>query len=488
MPHPLLGKHIVNRLAQIRGGQGNPVSRSAIVHLATVDESPILVKEKKVGGAGGMIRFRGFLGLIVEIRERVPDRARRGKVRARVGRGDSDALGLTPCRRRIRVIRKKGSPIMNVSISTVSSRAELKTFVKFPWRLYKGSPYWVPPLLRDEMDTLSPDRNPAFEKAEARLFLAHRDGKLVGRIAGILSHAANDKYGTKNMRFGWFDTIDDYEVAKALLDAVSAYAKEKGMNRLTGPHGFSDLDPEGLLIEGFNEIATISVIYNHPYYPGLLERYGFVKEVDYVEFQALAPEGTVIPEKMLKMGEWAQKRNHFRLLKYTSIKKLRAERAQELLELLDETFEELYGTVPLTQKQKDYYISRYISFANPEYIKIAVNEANEMVGFMLAIPSLARAQQKANGRLFPFGFIPVLRALKKYDTLDFLLAGVRKSLRGKGIDLMMTIDVFRSGLAHGVHFAESNPELETNSKIQGEWKIVNRRQHKRRRIYTLDVV
>ena len=377
---------------------------------------------------------------------------------------------------------------MSVTVSVVSSRSELKTFVTFPWRLYKGNPNWVPPLLRDELDTLSPGRNPAFDNAEARLFLARRDGKLVGRVAAILSHAANDKYGTKNMRFGWFDTIDDFEVAEALLGAVNAHAKEKGMTSLTGPHGFTDLDPEGVLVEGFNELATMSVIYNHPYYAGLLERYGFVKDVDYVEFQALAPDGTKIPEKMIKMGEWAQKRNSFHLVAYTSIKKLREERAQELFDLLDETFAELYGTIPLTQKQKDYYISRYVPFANPAFIKIAVGDDNKMVGFMLAIPSLSRALQKANGHLFPFGFIHVLRALKKYDTLDFLMAGVKKHLRGKGIDLMMTIDVFRSAIANGVHFAESNPELETNSKIQGEWKIVTRRQHKRRRIYRKAVV
>jgi hypothetical protein len=372
---------------------------------------------------------------------------------------------------------------MGMEVSPVASRADLKRFIRFPRELYRGNPYWVPPLIRDEIDTLTPGRNPAFENAEAWLYLARRDGRIVGRVAAILSHAANRKYGTKNMRFGWFDSIEDFEVAKALLDAVSSIAREKGMTTLTGPHGFTDLDPEGLLVEGFEELATIAVIYNHPYYPGLLERYGFHKDVDYVEFRAYAPPGTVIPEKMVKMAEWAAKRNNFRLVRYTSIATLRKERAQELFELLDETFEELYGTIPLTQAQKDYYISRYIPFANPEFIKIAVDEKNEMVGFMIAIPSLARAFQKAKGRLFPFGFIHILRALRKFDTLDFLMAGVKKPYRGKGVDLIMTIDMFRSGLARGARFAESNPELETNSRIQNEWKVIENRRHKRRRIY-----
>jgi hypothetical protein len=377
---------------------------------------------------------------------------------------------------------------MSITISIVGSRAELKRFIRFPGRLYRGNPYWVPPLVMDEIDTLSPGRNPAFENAEARLFLAHRDGQLVGRIAAILSHGANRKYGTKNLRFGWFDTIDDFEVARTLLDTARAWGREKGMETLTGPHGFTDLDPEGLLVEGFNELATITVIYNHPYYPALLERYGLAKEVDYVEFQALSPEGTVIPEKMIKLAEWAAKRNNFRLLKYTNVKKLRQDRGQELFDLLDEAFEDLYGTVPLTQKQKEYYIRKYVPFVNPSFIEIVVNEKGVMIGFILSMPSLSRAFQKARGRLFPFGFIRILRALKKFDTLDFLLAGVKKEYRGKGVDLIMTIDVFRTALAKGIHRAESNPELEQNAKIQNEWKIVESRQHKRRRIYKMSIV
>ena len=372
---------------------------------------------------------------------------------------------------------------MSVEVSTVGSRRELKAFVLFPMQLYSRNPYWVPPLIRDEMENFTRGKNPAFDEADARLFLARRDGKIVGRVAAILSRAANRKYNTRNLRFGWFDTIDDYEVAQALLSAVEAWGRELGMQTITGPHGFTDLDPEGLLVEGFNELATISVIYNYPYYPGLLERYGLTKDVDYVEFQASAPEGTAIPEKMIKMAEWAARRNGYRLVRYTRISALRKERAQELFDLVDEAFEELYGTVALTQRQKEYYINKYIPFANPDFIEIVVDEQGLMIGFLIAIPSLARAFQKARGRLFPLGFLHILTALRRFDTLDFLLAGVKKDYRGKGVDLIMTIDVFRTGLARGVRRAESNPELELNSKIQSEWKIVSTRQHKRRRIY-----
>jgi len=372
---------------------------------------------------------------------------------------------------------------MSIAVSVVESKAELKKFIRFPQGLYRGNLYWVPPLIRDEIEMLTPGRNPAFENAEARCFLARREGRIVGRVAAVLSHAANRKWGTKNLRFSWFDTVDDFDVASALIGAVEEYGRQKGMKSLSGPHSFTDLDPEGVLVEGFKELATISVFYNHPYYAPLLERCGFAKDVDYVEFQALAPAGTVIPEKMVKMAEWAARRNGFRLLQYTNITQLRTEWGQALFDLVDESFEELYGTVPLTQKQKDYYINKYVPFANPEFIKIVVNEKNVMIGFLLSIPSLAKAMQKARGRLFPFGFLYILRALKKYDTLDFLMAGVKKEYRGKGISLMMTIDVFRSAMARGIRRAESNPELETNAKIQNEWKVAETRQHKRRRIY-----
>lgn len=372
---------------------------------------------------------------------------------------------------------------MSVRIVPVASRRDLKRFVKFPMELYRGNPYWIPQLTRDEMELLTPAKNPAFENAEAQPFLALRDGKIVGRIAAILSHAANRKWGTKNLRFSWFDTIDDLEVATALFAAVEAWGRERGMETLTGPHSFTDLDPEGMLIMGFEELGTIATTYNHPYYAGLVEACGFSKDVDYVEFQALPPEGAQLPEKIVKLAEWGKKRNNFRVLKYTSVRKAKAERAAQIFDLLDESFEELYGTVPLTRKQKEWFVEKYLSHVNLDYIEMVVNEKDEVIGFMIAMPSMSRAFQKAHGRLFPFGLFHILRALKRYDSLDFYLAGVKKEYRGKGVDLMMTVDIFRTAMAHGIRSAESNVELETNTRIQNEWKVVPVRQHKRRRIY-----
>jgi hypothetical protein len=372
---------------------------------------------------------------------------------------------------------------LSTAVTPVESRLELKSFIQFPHRLYRSNPYWVPPLIMDELDTLSPGRNPAFEQAEARLFLARRSGRIVGRIAAILSHAANRKYGTRNVRFGWLDFIHSYEVAKSLLDAAAAWGRERGMTTMTGPHGFTDLDPEGMLIHGFQERATISTIYNYPYYPRLVERCGFEKQVDYVEFQGLVPDGTSLPDRMVALAEWSARRNRWHLVKSSSVKEIQRKHAQKLFDLLDESFGELYGTVPLTQKQKDYYIRKYIPFARPELVKIVCGEDGDMVGFMIALPSLAGAFQKARGRLFPLGFLHILGALRRFDSIDFMLAGVRKQFRGKGIDLLMSLDMFRTALSMGVRTAESNPELETNLRIQNQWKIATSRQHKRRRIY-----
>ncbi len=370
---------------------------------------------------------------------------------------------------------------MSTVISTVKSRSDLKSFILFPHGLYRGNPYWVPPLIRDEMDSLSPDCNPAFEQAEARLLLARRNGRIVGRVAAILSHAANAKYGTKNLRFGWFDSIRSLEVAKSLLDAAAAWGRERGMTTMSGPHGFTDLDPEGMLIEGFGERATIATIYNHPYYPLLLEACGFRKDVDYVEFQAAVPDS--LPDRLERLSQWSARRNRWSLVKCRTARELRRRFGRKMFDLLDESFEELYGTVPLTPKQKDYYIAKYLPFARPELIKTVCGPDGELAGFMIALPSLSAAFQKARGRLLPLGFLHIFRALRRFDAMDFMLAGVRKEYRSRGIDLLMVLDMFRSALAGGVRTAESNPELETNARIQNEWKIVANRRHKRRRIY-----
>jgi hypothetical protein len=371
---------------------------------------------------------------------------------------------------------------MAIDVSVVKDRRDLKRFVTFPIGLHGANPSYVPPLVSDDLSTFSPKKNPAFEKSEARLFLARRDGRIVGRVAAILNHPANEKYAAKNLRFGWLDAEDDAEVFDALFAAVESWGREKGMATLSGAHEFTDLDPEGILVEGFDELATIAEIWNPAYYPVHLERLGFVKDIDYVEFEA-RPPASGVPERMQRLADFALKRNKFRILRFRSAKALANAYAKELFDLLDEAYAELYASSPLTDRQKMYYAKKYLPFVNPDFVKVVLDEHDRMIGFLIAIPSLSRAMQKARGRLFPFGFVHLLWALKHIERLDFYLAGVKKEHRNKGVDLVMVVDVFREALRHGVKVAESNPELETNTKIQAEWKFVETRQHKRRRIY-----
>jgi hypothetical protein len=375
---------------------------------------------------------------------------------------------------------------MSIDIKTVESKKDLKAFVKLPFKIYKGNPMWVPQLIMDDMEVFQPEKNPAFENADAKLFLAIKDGQPVGRIVGILSHAANRKYQTKNMRFGWFECINDTEVSNALFQAVEQWAREKGMTSITGPLGFTDLDPEGMLVYGFDQVPTLASNYNHPYYPELVEKFGFIKEIDYHEFRAVVPYDTGLPEKMLRIADRLRERGNLKILKFRNKKELMT-RADELFYLLDEAFEEIYGSVPLTEKQVKYYVKKYISFVNKELVKAVVNDKDEMVGFIITMPSLTRGFQKARGRLIPLGWFHLLKSMRTYEVLDFYLAGVRKKYRGLGVDLLMVIEIAKTAMKMGFKYTESNFELETNTKVQAQWKFFNPSLHKKRRIFCKNI-
>jgi ribosomal protein S18 acetylase RimI-like enzyme len=371
---------------------------------------------------------------------------------------------------------------MSIVIEEVKTKKDLKKFVDFQYGLYKDNSYFVPPMFPDEIETFSRIKNPAFEMSEAIYFLAFRDGVIVGRIAGILNNPANKKNGTKNLRFGWVESINDYEVFSALYKAVEDWGREKGMETITGPHGFCDLDPQGMLVDGYDKLATIASYYHHPYYKEHTEKYGFEKDVDFVEFWSTTPYDTGIPERLIRTAELIKKRYGFIVPEYKSVKQYK-QRGRELFKLLEESFEENYGTVPLTIKQVDYYIKKYITYIHPELIKIVLNDKDEMIGFMITMPNLSAAYKKANGKLYPFGILHLLKAMKTFDVLDFYFIGVKKEYRGKGVDVLMTYEIVKSAMKLGFKHAESNQELENNSKIQAEWKFFNPVMHKRRRIY-----
>ena len=376
---------------------------------------------------------------------------------------------------------------MSIQIKTVESKKDLKKFVKFPFKIFKGNKYWVPQLINDEMEIFNSKKNPAYETANSKLFLAYKDGELVGRIAGINSIIANQKYGTKNIRFGWFDSIDDQDVADALISSVEDWAKEQGLNTITGPHGFSDLDPEGMLYEGFDKLPTIAVYYNHPYYIKLMEKNGMEKEIDWIEFNANIIPMEDMPQKLLKIAERLKERSKIRIVKFKSRKDLIKNWAEEIFEVVDEAFEELYGTVPLSKIQVNYYIKKYLAFVEKDLVITTVDENDKVAGFFLALPSLSRALQKAKGRLLPFGWFHLLRALKQRDRMDLYLAGIRKSQRGKGVDLMLLLELARVANELGFKIVESNPELEDNTRIHGQWKYFKHELVKKRRLFKKEI-
>jgi GNAT superfamily N-acetyltransferase len=370
---------------------------------------------------------------------------------------------------------------MAVIIKELTSKGDMKRLIRFPFSIYKGNKCWVPPLLLDEYDTLDPAKNPAFEYCEAKLWMAYKDGRPAGTIVGIINRRYIEKWGKKAARFGWFEIIDDLEVSKALLDTVESWAKAKGMESIVGPMGFCDLDKEGMLIEGFDELGTLPMIYNHPYYPKHMEAAGYRKECDWVEFFVKTPPE--IPEKVKRVQELVMKRHKLKVAEVRSRKELASRYGQKLFELLNNAYAHLYGTVELTQAQISYYIKRYLGFVDLDFTKVIVDEHDSLAGFGIAMPSLSRGLQKAKGRILPFGFIHLLRALSKPEVIDMYLIAVRPDLQSKGVPAILMNIINENALKRGVIGAETSGELETNVEVQSLWKSYDARQHKRRRCY-----
>ena len=369
---------------------------------------------------------------------------------------------------------------MGIEIREVVTGRDLKKFIRFPFQLYQDHPCWVPGLEFDEMNTLRSDKNPAFEYCDARFWLAYRDGIPVGRIAGIVNRRYIEIWKNRYARFGWIDFVDDERVCRELLQTVENWAREKALTAVHGPLGFSDLDREGLLVEGFDELGTLATIYNHPYYPKHLEACGYRKDTDWVEFKMKTP--AVVPEKALRVAEIARKRYKLRVLELNKPKEL-MKYAKGVFAVLDEAYAGLYGVVPLTERQVAAYIKQYFGFVNPEYIKVVLDREDRVAGFLIALPSLSRALQKSGGRLFPFGFIHLYRAIKSNRDLDLYLAAVRPDLQGKGVNAIFMAEITKTAIKNGITTTESNPELETNLKVQSHWDYFEGRQHKRRRCY-----
>ncbi|WP_455053850.1 N-acetyltransferase [Leyella stercorea] len=379
-----------------------------------------------------------------------------------------------------------------IEIKKVESRRDLCKFIDFHNELYKGNPYHVPNLYFDEMNTFRKDKNAAFDFCEAEYFMAYRDGKVVGRVAAIINHSANKKWERESVRFGWIDFVDDIEVSKALLKAVEDYGKSKGMKEIVGPLGFTDMDPEGMLLYGYDQLGTQATAYNYPYYPEHMDRMGgWEKDNDYVEYKLYVPEE--MPEKYATIAKMIQKRYNLQ------VKKLKRNEiygengyGKKIFDVVNETFKDLYGYSKLTDRQIEQYVKMYLPMADLDLITIIEDwntPDHKVVGVGISIPSLARALQKCDGKLFPFGWWHILRALKfhKTEVVDLLLIGVLPEYRQKGANALLFYDLIPHYQRLGFKWGETHVEMETNMKVQGQWQYLNREIHKRRRCYKKDI-
>lgn len=373
----------------------------------------------------------------------------------------------------------KGSDM--IQIKEKKGYRGLKEFAKFPEILYKDCEQWVPDLISDEITNFTPKNNPLFEYCDARCFMAYRDGKPVGRIAGIISRKANEKWGTKRIRISRFDFIDDLEVSKALINAVEEWGRAEGLEEIHGPIGFCDLDQEGMLIEGFEYQSLFFTIYNYPYYVKHMEALGFEKDVDWVEYRVKVPDK--VDERIKKLSELVMKRSKLRVFKAKKKREL-YKYIMPLFEVLNEAYSKLYGVVPLTEAMINKYKNQFIMLINIEYVRLILDENDRLVGFGFAIPSLSEASKVSRGRLFPFGWLRLLMATKKKNTvLDLYLLGVIPEMQNKGLTALLMNEITEVAIKNRMTYAETGPELETNDKVQALWKGYDAIQHKRRRCW-----
>ena len=373
---------------------------------------------------------------------------------------------------------------MSVEIKKVSTPRELKKFIRFNYEFYKGNPYSVPDLYDDMLNTFSPAKNAAFDFCEADYFLALREGKIVGRVAAIINHRANETWGRKCVRFGWIDFIDDLEVSSALIDTVKDWGRQRGMEEIEGPLGFTDMDAEGMLVEGFDQLSTMATIYNYPYYPQHMERLGMEKSADWVEMKIYIPKE--IPEKHRRISDIIQRKYNLHIRKLTSKKEVRESGiGHEIFRLINEAYAPLFGFSKMTEKQIDQYVNMYVPVLDLRMVTIIENADHEIVGVGISMASLSRALQKAKGKLWPFGWFHLLKALKwkRPKVLDLLLVGIRPDYQGKGVNALLFTDLIPIYQEMGFEYAESNPELEANDKVQNQWQYFKTEQHKRRRAY-----
>lgn len=376
---------------------------------------------------------------------------------------------------------------MSITIKRVQNSRDLRTFINFPIGLYKDMPSFVPSLYMDEVDTLSPKKNPAYEFSDAALFLAYKDSVVAGRVAAIVNYRANEKWHHDEVRFGWFDFIDDIEVSKALLEAVEAFGLERNMKTITGPLGFTDFDPEGMLIEGYDQLSTMALHHNWPYYKDHMEKLGYRKEIDWLEYKITIPEE--VPEKYGRVAALVAEKYglHVRKLNKRDVKK--SGLGYKLFDLINETYSELYNFTILPKKMIDKYVGFYLGVIDLKFVTVVEDSEGEMVGFGITMPSITRALKKCKGRLFPLGWFYILRSMyfKYEENVEMLLIGIKPEYRKKGVNALVFADLIPRFIEAGFKYAETNAELENNYSVQAQWFDLEYEQRKRRRVFIKDL-
>jgi GNAT superfamily N-acetyltransferase len=368
---------------------------------------------------------------------------------------------------------------LSLQIIEATSASQLKQFANLPFTLYKGNRYWVPSMKKDELKALMPSTNPAFNFCEAKFWLAIKDGKVVGRIAGIINNLEIEKTGIKQARFSRFECINDIEVAKALLNSAEKWAIDKKMISIHGPLGFTNLDHQGVLVEGFDHIPSIASEYHHEYYQKLIESCGYEKEMDWVEFRLTIES---IPEKAQRLNAMIQERYKLKVIKFKTQDEMKPY-GKKAFDLLNEAFSDLFSMVPLNEKMQEYYINRYFNFLNPKFVIMIEDEEKKIVGFIIGLPSLSEAMQKAGGSLFPFGWYHITQALKKPKVVDLMLTAVHPKMQAQGVPAILITELQQIMIDHGVQYAETTGIIESNTKAIQVWKNYNHIQHKRKRAY-----
>ena len=371
---------------------------------------------------------------------------------------------------------------MAIIVKKVSGKKDMKSFIRFNYELYKNNPYSVPDLYDDMLNTFS-TKNAAFEFCESEYFLAYKDGKIVGRVAAIINHRANETWEKKEVRFGWIDFIDDVQVSQALLNEVELWGKERGMQSIVGPLGFTDMDAEGMLIEGFDQLGTMATIYNYPYYLQHMEKLGFEKAADWVEYRLTVPEK--LPEKFVRISEIILKKYNLKIKKLQRSEIKAKNYGQRIFDLINEAYAPLFGYSKMTQHQIDQYVKMYLPLIDLRMVSLVEDENDNLIAVGITMPSLSKALQKAKGKLFPLGWFHLIKPLfiKKPEVLDLMLIAVKPEYQSKGVNALLFYDLVPIYNELGFKYGESNPELELNTKVQAQWNAFESKQHKRRRAF-----